>query len=52
MAPTWVWVIVGLGIAGLIALVFFWYEFRRARESFKHIDYSKLRDWDKDEWND
>tara|TARA_B100001079_G_scaffold265003_1_gene270160 strand:+ start:324 stop:482 length:159 start_codon:yes stop_codon:yes gene_type:complete len=47
------WII--LAIAVLIVAVwgfYVWYQNRRARESFKDIDYSKLNDLDEDEWDD
>ena len=52
-ASGWFWII--LAIAVLIVAVwgfYVWYQNRRARESFKDIDYSKLNDLDEDGWDD
>lgn len=47
------WIIIAVAIAFVLLWVFYvWYQNRRARESFKHIDYSKLKDWDEDGWDD
>lgn len=47
----WIIVIVAVALV-LLWVLFFWYQNRRARESFRHIDYSKLNDLDHDDWDD
>lgn len=47
----WTIVIVALVVV-LLWLLFFWYQNRRARESSRHIDHSKLKDLDQDGWDD
>lgn len=51
MSTLWIVALVALVIA-VLGVIFFWYQFRRARESFKHIDHSKIRNWDDDGWDD
>lgn len=51
MSTTLTGVIIGVIVVAIVAVVFFWYQFWRVRESFKHIDYSKLRNWDNDDWS-
>lgn len=47
----WIIALVVVAIVVLFGL-YVWYENRRARESFKHIDHSKLKDLDQDGWDD
>ncbi|MDA3920781.1 MAG: hypothetical protein PF501_08910 [Salinisphaera sp.] len=51
MSTIWIVIIVAVVVL-IIAVLFFWYQNLRARESFRHIDYSKLKDLDKDGWDD
>ncbi|WP_162622781.1 hypothetical protein [Salinisphaera orenii] len=52
MSASLIGVIVGLTAVVVVAVAFFGYQFWRARQIHKYIDYSKLRDWDDDQWND
>lgn len=44
-------VIVAVAVV-LLWVLFFWYQNRRARESARHIDHSKLKDLDQAGWDD
>lgn len=47
------WIIVVIAVIVIAVWIFYvWYQNRRARESFKHIDHSKLNDLDNDGWDD
>lgn len=42
-----------IGLAGALLLIFYIiYQVRRGRQAFKKVDHSKLKDWDKDGWDD
>ena len=51
MNPLWIIAVVALLIVAVWGF-YVWYQNRRARESFKSIDYSKLNDLDNDGWDD
>lgn len=51
MSTFWTVIVIAVVIA-VIAVVFFWYQNRRAVEANRHIDHSKLKDLDKDGWDD
>ncbi|ROO27520.1 hypothetical protein [Salinisphaera japonica] len=47
------WIIFAIAVVIVAVWGFYvWYQNRRARESFKDIDYSKLNDLDEDGWDD
>ncbi|WP_423822256.1 hypothetical protein V5738_18190 [Salinisphaera sp. SPP-AMP-43] len=47
------WIVIGIAVLiAALAVFFIWYQNRRSRESFSHIDHSKLNDLDQDGWDD
>ncbi|MDN5850608.1 MAG: hypothetical protein L0H63_13380 [Nitrococcus sp.] len=44
--------IVGVVIVAMLLVFYVWYQNRRSRESFKKIDYRKVKDLSKDGWED
>jgi len=50
MNPLWIILIVAVALV-LLWGFYVWYQNRRAKESFSHIDYDKLNDLDEDGWD-